>query len=116
MIMKNFFHPKTIAVIGASDNPEKVGNVLIRKLCECKRKVIPINIKRESVLGKKAYPSILKYPGSVVPAGIVNGTDNSHIAGSGRFPTRRLPIFSNHRALVSQKGYPGLRRRQSRRR
>lgn len=53
--LNNFFNPKTIAVIGASDNPEKVGNVLINKLSKCKRKVIPIN-------PKKQYPSVLKYP------------------------------------------------------
>ncbi len=59
--IKNFFTPKTIAVIGASDNPLKVGNVLIKKLCECKRKVIPINPKHQTIEGKKAYPSVLKY-------------------------------------------------------
>ncbi len=62
MNLNNFFYPKIIAVIGASDNPEKVGNVLMKKLCECKRKVIPINIKHETIQGKKAYPSVKKYP------------------------------------------------------
>jgi len=76
--IKNFFVPKTIAVIGASDNPLKVGNVLMKKLCECKRKVIPINIKRPTVAGKKAYPNVLKYPGKIdlaviaIPAKFVN--------------------------------------------
>ena len=65
MSLKNFFYPKTIAVIGASDNPEKVGNVLMKKLCECKRKIIPINIKRDTIQGKKAYPSVKKYPGKI---------------------------------------------------
>ncbi|HJX50839.1 MAG TPA: CoA-binding protein, partial [Candidatus Nanoarchaeia archaeon] len=64
-VIKNFFYPKTIAVIGASDNPFKVGNVLIRKLCECKRKVIPISIKHKEIAGKKAYSSVLKYPGKI---------------------------------------------------
>ncbi len=74
----NFFYPKTIAVIGASNNPLKVGNVLMKKLCECKRKVIPINIKRDSIERKKAYPSVLKYQGKIdlaiiaIPAKLVN--------------------------------------------
>ncbi len=77
-VIKNFFYPKTIAVIGASDNPFKVGNVLIRKLCECKRKVIPISIKHKEIAGKKAYSSVLKYPGKIelaviaIPAEFVN--------------------------------------------
>jgi acyl-CoA synthetase (NDP forming) len=76
----NFFYPKTIAVIGASNNPLKVGNVLMKKLCECKRKVIPINIKRSEIEGKKAYPSILKYPKKIdlaiiaIPAKLVNSS------------------------------------------
>jgi acyl-CoA synthetase (NDP forming) len=77
-VIQNFFVPKTIAVIGASDNPLKVGNVLMKKLCECKRKVIPINIKRPEVAGKKAYQSVLKYPGKIdlaviaIPSKFVN--------------------------------------------
>lgn len=63
--MKSFFYPRTIAVIGASNNPEKVGNVLMRKLCECKRKVIPINIKQDTIQDKKAYPNVRKYPGRI---------------------------------------------------
>lgn len=65
MNLKNFFYPKTIAVIGASDNPEKVGGVLMQKLCECKRKVIPINPNHNYIKGKKAYPSVLKYPKTI---------------------------------------------------
>lgn len=69
--LNNFFNPKTIAVIGASDNPEKVGNVLMRKLSNYKGKVIPIN-------PKKQYSSVLKYPNKIdlaiiaIPAKLVN--------------------------------------------
>ena len=74
----NFFYPKTIAVIGASDNPLKVGNVLMKKLCECKRNVIPINPNHLMVEGKKAYPDVLKYPKKIdlaiiaIPAKFIN--------------------------------------------
>jgi len=67
----NFFKPKTIAVIGASDNPEKVGNVLMQKLSDCKRKVIPIH-------PKKQYKTVLDYKGKIdlaiiaIPAPLVN--------------------------------------------
>ncbi|MCK5043962.1 CoA-binding protein [Candidatus Pacearchaeota archaeon] len=75
--LKDFFSPKTIAVVGASDNPKKVGYVLMEKLSEFKGKVIPINIKHKEIFGKKAYSSLSEYPKKidlaiiVVPAKIV---------------------------------------------
>jgi acetyltransferase len=76
-LLKKFFAPKTIAVIGASNNPGKVGNVLMKKLSRFKGKVIPINIKHKKILGEKAYPSLIKYPKKIdlaiitIPAKIV---------------------------------------------
>ncbi len=60
MELGKFFNPKTIAVIGASRKPEKVGHVLFQNLLdsETKRNIIPINPKAESILGKKAYKDI----------------------------------------------------------
>lgn len=52
--MKSFFNPKTIAVIGASTNPNKVGGILMNKLKSFKGKVIPINPKLE-------YKTVLDY-------------------------------------------------------
>ncbi|MBD3247168.1 hypothetical protein GF378_00950 [Candidatus Pacearchaeota archaeon] len=77
-LLVNFFKPNTIAVIGASNNPEKVGNVLMKKLCECERKVIPINPNHNKIEGKKAYQNVLSYSKKIdlaviaVPAKIVN--------------------------------------------
>ncbi len=59
--LKNFFNPKTIAVIGASKHPGKVGYILMEKLLNFKGEVVPINIKHDEVFGKKTYNSILKY-------------------------------------------------------
>ena len=59
--LKNFFKPKTIAVIGASNNAKKVGNVLMQKLLNYQGKVIPINLKQNQILSKKSYESVLKY-------------------------------------------------------
>lgn len=60
--VKEFFNPKTIAVVGASNNPKKVGNILMKKLKRFKGNVVPINIKNALVERKKAYKSILNYP------------------------------------------------------
>ena len=60
--LNNFFHPKIIAIIGASENPEKVGSVLMKKLKEFKGKTIPINPNHNYIEGKKSYNSVLKCP------------------------------------------------------
>ncbi|MBA7679128.1 Peptidyl-lysine N-acetyltransferase Pat [subsurface metagenome] len=77
MNLKNFFNPKTIAVIGASNNPKKVGNVLMKKLSSFKGKIVPVNIKHKKILGKESYPSVTKYTEKIdlaiiaIPAKIV---------------------------------------------
>lgn len=57
--LNNFFYPKSVAVIGASNKNGKVGNALIQNLKKFKGKVFPINIKEKNVLGIKAYKSVL---------------------------------------------------------
>jgi acetyltransferase len=60
MELKNLFNPKVVAVIGASRDPEKVGNVLMKNIMESGsgRTVIPINPSASEVLGKVSYKSI----------------------------------------------------------
>lgn len=54
------FHPKTVAVIGAKDDPGSVGRTIMVNLLSgsSKARIFPINPKRDQVLGLKAYPSI----------------------------------------------------------
>jgi acyl-CoA synthetase (NDP forming) len=59
--LKKLFYPKTIAVIGASNNPDKVGGILIEKLKTFKGKIIPINVNFEVIDKKETYPSVLAY-------------------------------------------------------
>lgn len=59
--MNSFFNPKSIAIIGASETPGKVGYILMKKLEKYKGKIIPINPKRETILGKKTYKKITDY-------------------------------------------------------
>ncbi len=60
--LKKFFEPKTIAVIGASNHPGKVGYVLMQKLSKFKGEIIPINMNHDKILGKKVYGSLKEYP------------------------------------------------------
>ena len=52
----------TIAVVGASDNPEKYGNVIYRDLKGKGFTTYPINKDRDTVDGDKAYPSLRDLP------------------------------------------------------
>ena len=63
--ISNFLNPKTIAVVGASDNPQKVGGVLMNKLVKFTGKIIPVNINRDIVLGIKCYRKVDDYPGEI---------------------------------------------------
>jgi len=50
--------PQSIAVIGASRNPKKVGHVVFKNLKESKIKTYPVNPNAKRLLGVKCYQSI----------------------------------------------------------
>jgi uncharacterized protein len=52
----------TIAVVGASSNPERPSNGIMRKLKSAGYRVIPVNPNETDVLGERAYPSLLDVP------------------------------------------------------
>jgi len=56
--LDKLFHPRRIAVIGASDEPAKVGYRILRNLVghEFNGVVYPVNSRREAVQGIVAYP------------------------------------------------------------
>ncbi len=65
--------PKSIAVIGASPQPGKIGYTVVKNLVDSQYegKVYPINPTASEILGFKAYPSVLQVPGSIDAATIV---------------------------------------------
>jgi len=54
------FNPESVAIIGASERQETVGYAVLNNLLTMgfEGEIYPINPKRESILGQKAYPSI----------------------------------------------------------
>ncbi|MCL4401405.1 MAG: bifunctional acetate--CoA ligase family protein/GNAT family N-acetyltransferase [Acidobacteria bacterium] len=68
-----FFSPKTVAVIGATETPGSVGRTILWNLVTSPfgGTVYPVNPKRPSVLGIKAYKSVEDIPGDVDLAVIV---------------------------------------------
>ena len=58
--MEEFFTPKSVALVGASAKPGKIGNSVLDALGkqDFKGKIYPINPKEKSILGIKCYPSL----------------------------------------------------------
>ena len=52
----------TIAVVGASSNPDKASHGIMQKLQQLGYRVIPVNPQETEVLGERAYPSLLDVP------------------------------------------------------
>ncbi len=68
-----FFHPQSVAIIGASRDPEKLGYAVLDNLKEggYPGRLYPVNPKADEILGLKAYPSVLDIPDPVDLAVIV---------------------------------------------
>ena len=62
--MEQFFNPKSIAVIGASDKPDSIGHTLVQNLIDggYDGEILPVNPHLEEVHGLKAYRAITDAP------------------------------------------------------
>ena len=62
-----FFEPNSVAVIGASRNPRKIGHIIVSQMLKAgfDGKLFPVNPKATEISGLKAYPNILEVPGDV---------------------------------------------------
>lgn len=71
--VKYLLNPRSIAVVGASQNEKKNGGRLFRFIVEngYDGKLYPINPRAEEIRGYKAYPSIKDVPGEVELACII---------------------------------------------
>lgn len=67
MKLDAIFRPKSVAIIGASSTPGKVGYVLANNLLKSgyPGHVYLINVKGDDILGRKAYKTISDVPGEV---------------------------------------------------
>ena len=52
----------TIAMVGASSNPDKASYGIMKKLQRVGYRVIPVNPHEAEVLGERSYPSLLDVP------------------------------------------------------
>ena len=52
----------TIAIVGASSNPDKASHGIMQKLQRAGYRVIPVNPRETEVLGERSYPSLADIP------------------------------------------------------
>jgi len=70
--LEEIMHPQSIAVVGASRNPQKEGTRIIQNLLKLGfEKVYPINPSAQDILGLHTYPSIIDVPDPIDLATII---------------------------------------------
>ncbi|HUO47004.1 MAG TPA: acetate--CoA ligase family protein [Acidimicrobiia bacterium] len=65
--MQRIFHPRSVAVIGASSEDGKIGNSVMKNLINggFRGEIHPVHPKADEILGKTVYKSVLDIPGEV---------------------------------------------------
>jgi acetyltransferase len=75
MSLTEFFNPNSVAVIGASTDPKKLGYSVLENLIEggyaAQGKIFPINLTATEILGVPAFPTVQDVPGPIDLAVIV---------------------------------------------
>jgi acetyl coenzyme A synthetase (ADP forming)-like protein len=64
MLGKDFFTPQSVAVVGASNNPDKIGYALVKNILESgyRGEVYPVNPGESEVLSLACYPGVTDLP------------------------------------------------------
>jgi acetyltransferase len=65
--LNKIFNPKSVAIVGASDEEGSVGLALMKNFIDFgfKGEVYPVNIRKKEILGLKAYQSVEQLPKAV---------------------------------------------------
>src|SRR3990172_1602550 len=66
-VMEAAFHPRSVAVVGASTNPDSPGHDYVRSLIDFgyPGAIYPINPRAPDILGLRAYAGLRDVPGTV---------------------------------------------------
>ena len=62
MTLEKFFNPKSVAVIGATEDPKNITSMIMKNLMEMgfEGKLVPVNPHHDEVFGLKCYQSLLE--------------------------------------------------------
>jgi acetyltransferase len=65
--MEQLFEPRSVAVVGAAREPNKVGYIILRNMLNAgySGRLHPVNPKAEEILGLRCYPTLLHIPEEV---------------------------------------------------
>lgn len=76
--LRHAFNPASVAVVGASDNPGKVGFQVVHGLMRYrfKGKIYPVNDHSDSIQGLKAYRSVRDIPDAIDFVFVAVGSEN----------------------------------------
>jgi len=109
--LHDFFYPKTVALIGATDKPAKPARAILENLDHFKGVVFPVNPKYTTLLGRRCYPSLQAIPEQIdlaiiaLPAPLV-GQELERLHEKG---VRRAIIISSG---FAEAGEAGIRMQQ----
>ncbi len=60
--LDRIFNPRGVALVGASNDVRKFGNIFFSALLETGANVYPVNLKKKKILDRNAYPSVKDIP------------------------------------------------------
>jgi acetyltransferase len=103
-----FFRPKSIAMVGATDDEGSAGQIVLGNLIQQddKRRIYPLNPKRKSIMGNKCYPGISDLPETpdlvviVTPAETVQGI----VEECGKINNKAVIIISSGFKEIGEEG------------
>ena len=76
--LDRIFHPRSVALLGASNKQGKIGRVLMERFLETGfRELYPVNPGESEILGVRAYRTVAEIPGPVDLAIVVTPTDSA---------------------------------------
>jgi acetyl coenzyme A synthetase (ADP forming)-like protein len=106
--LKRFFSPRSVAVIGASNNPNRFGYNVMKNLIEAgfDGDIYPVSLKEDVVFGKPAHKSVLEIDGSVDLAIIIipAATVSSAIEECGNKGIKAISVLSGGFSEIGSKG------------
>jgi acetyl coenzyme A synthetase (ADP forming)-like protein len=106
--LKKFFSPKNVAVIGASNNPNRFGYDVMKNLIDAgfDGDIYPVSLKEDVVFDKPAHKNVLEIRGSVDLAIIIipAATVSSAVEECGKKGIKAISVLSGGFSEVGSKG------------
>lgn len=97
-LLEGFFSPQSIAVIGASDTPGRIGYAVLRNLVAggFKGRIYPVNPDQQKVNGLRAFPTLSRIDETVDLAVVASAAESvpGLIEEAGRVGVKRALVLS----------------------